>query len=756
MSTAARSANLPPMTPQNTPNASPASGRPTSPLAHLPRLAAHVGLLAATTLLPAAASVARLAAPPLSTPSAPALSLVATTSRTARSMHARALLEPSSARFGPALERALSRVPESVIDGVRDRGTRIWVVPSGTRHLPAALLTEDGQPLVDVARDWRRWQADPNAVHGLMSMPDHRAAFISPDGEVSVPDAVTGQSVPYGKIATLRDLAVRWGTSLYGTDATTLPRDLNALENLLLVMNPDIASTTAPLPRGLELRLPTSVPYQGHAYAVSSMTLVAEINSTLAQGRSVQDFPFSNLIAVPEEALTPSTAHPVVEIMGRQLIRLIDEDARFGFNHASELAALASDAETRGQIDGELADPVAFYAHAFAKTFSASAESASRTDDAAVWAPTQALIRRDLQWLAQRPAHPPTPATPAPEDTPLSAPVTCPSVPGPDSPVRTEMLDAATLRGRHARNTATLAQMTDADSWTRHSDAIVHDLGIVPPGLLEKAKQEGVRIYVLPEGATQVPARLFAEDAAVPQPEARAVAVARADAFTLNGTDPIDAPPRDRQTLADVARARGAATPAEIDLFVAQASSLNTLRPDAPLTAGQSVRLPDLHFYQDQRYTAQTLRDIEQMNRSITSSAGFFRFWEDGRFRPVLVVKEKHLCERKDQASQKRVLLHELGHVAEFLALHDPATRADHEAAMRAIRASAARNPSEMLTTYARVHPAEQYADAFEAWFTADRPGLPITAEQANEAALRAANPRLLERIEADLARYDR
>lgn len=727
----------------------------------LPRLAAHIGLIAATTLLPTAAgaAAAAVAAPPL-TAAPPVAALVAPAPAVSAPTESRprSLLEPSSARYSDALDLALRRVPRPVIDAVRSRETRIWVVPHGARHVPAALLHEDGQPLADVARDWRRWQAAPTDVHGLMSMPDHRAAFVSPDGDVTVPDLMTGHAVSYGRIATLRDLAARWGASLYGTDPASLPTDLKALESLLAVMNPHVSSSAATLPAGIELRLPVSVPYQGRAYSLATMALVAEVNARLADGEAVSHLPFSGLLAVREDALASSKADAVVEGIGRMMTRIIDEDPRYGFEHATAIAVLASDAEASGRIDTTLGDPAAFYARAFAETYRPDHGAPPRVGDAATWAEAKALVARDVQWLAGRQARPPAlPDTGTGNEGGESpkAPRTCAANPGPQSPVRTEMLDAATLRDRYARNSEILSHMTDPASWSRHGDAIVRDLGIVPPGLLEEAQRAGLRIFILPQGETQVPAHLFPEDAVEPAPEARTVQVERAP-FVINPIDASTAPPRAGQTLADIARARGATTPAEVDLFVTRAALFNDLPAAAPLASGQTLRLPDVHFYQGRRYSGETMQDIALMNQATGGSAGFFRFWEDGRIAPVLMVKEQHLCEHTEQASQKRILLHEMGHVAEYLALRDPQTRDAHQQAMTDIRASAARTPSEMLTTYSRVHPAEQYADAFEAWFTADRPGLPVTPEQANDAALRQANPRLRSLIESELERYTR
>lgn len=715
----------------------------------LARLFARASLVAASLMLPGT-PLAAVAVPPVAVQAAP-VPLDTQAPAFVDAVHA--ILEPESRHLAPELARYLQGLPPGFLRAAGSSGVRVWLKPAGVEHVPATLFREDGQPLDEVENAWKKWHKAPSAAHGLMSLPDHRSAFVSPLGDVSVGDAATGQLVPYGKVSTLKDLAHRWGQAVYGTDLSTLPSDRAELEHLLAVMNPDL-DPAAPLPAGREIYLPVSVPYQGQSMTTSTMTLVAELNASLPGEPSPRFFQFSDLLVIPEASLhstAGSDRAQVLEGLGRVALRLIDEDGRYGFEHSSELAALAAEAQERG-LDASLADPVDFYARAFAEYFAPSAAGSPAGKDGSSWATTRPLIERDLRWLQARQDGRPPSAPPALDEPSGGAATSCQRIPGPADAVRTEMLDTVTLQERYGRNAPLLEEMADPGSRKQFGTAIQHDLGIVPTGVLQQAKDKGLRIHVLPGGATTIPARLIPEDAAGPFPAARTVRV-ETDRIPLNGRDRVAPPPFAGRTLADVARDHGARSPEEVQRFVEIAAQQNGLDSSVRLEAGQTLKVPDLYFYEGRSYTLERRREIEQMNQAAENSAGFFRFWEDRSVAPILVVKEKHLCTHTPDAPQKNILLHEMGHVTEYLALDDSGYREAHNLEMLQIRASAVRTPSEMLTGYSRVHPAEEYADAFEAYFTADRPGAPPSPDQANDAALTASNPRLRSLIERDLQR---
>jgi len=170
------------------------------------------------------------------------------------------------------------------------------------------------------------------------------------------------------------------------------------------------------------------------------------------------------------------------------------------------------------------------------------------------------------------------------------------------------------------------------------------------------------------------------------------------------------------------------------------------------LSAGTRLRIPDLFYYQGKRFTSAAMKEIRETNRHLSSS-GFLHFSDQGLFKPLLFVKEENLCEPRERGDHKRILLHEFGHVAEFLVLGDRGCGAHHMEAMGQIRTRALSNPAGLLPDYSTIHPAEEYADGFEAYHTARRtPGTSAEQNNADFEDLSARNVPLMKLIEEDLA----
>ncbi|NDD30752.1 MAG: hypothetical protein EB084_21030 [Proteobacteria bacterium] len=316
--------------------------------------------------------------------------------------------------------------------------------------------------------------------------------------------------------------------------------------------------------------------------------------------------------------------------------------------------------------------------------------------------------------------------------------------------VRFEMLaptsspeDLHRLAERYRINVPLVDAMLDAETTPSQRADIARDLGILPTSLLENARAQGVRIWVANDGVKEVPARLFAADAPEPargiaKNEPAVVGPPYTDAKPLPGARDLDAirasdafGPHVGDTLADVARRRGAQTPEQVKQFVDLAVKMNQtvlgkkLDAAKPLEQGQLIELPDLGWYQGQPIRAWHLGALKTNNESL-SSPTVGGFYQHGT--RLLVVRSTVLPDPATKFEQgERAIVHEFGHVAESLISDDPALGHAHFEQMKVQRdVSLARyekgDDRAFITEYGTTNMAEHYAEVFESYFTAGRP----------------------------------
>ena len=335
--------------------------------------------------------------------------------------------------------------------------------------------------------------------------------------------------------------------------------------------------------------------------------------------------------------------------------------------------------------------------------------------------------------------------------------------------------DLDRLAQRYATNQPTIDALLDRDTTPGQRLDIQRDLGILPPPLLAAAREAGVRIWVARRDGVEVPGRLFPADAPDPLGAVDAVVAPRATrrshaADIRNGnTTGIPArairDPQAGDTLESLARLYGAGTPEQVGEYVRLAGQMNstdgTARdPRRPLDEGERIKLPDLGYYQGQRYSISTLDRIRRLNGNLRDPRIGGQYQHYVR---LLMVKANTLPDPAPRfLDGQRIIVHEFGHVADSLMFDDLATYAQHSERTKAIDAEdedrvAKGDPQAFITAYARTNVPEHYAEAFEAYFTSYRedPGHRGSGEDGNFQDLQAHEAPLADLLASEMKMWE-
>lgn len=303
--------------------------------------------------------------------------------------------------------------------------------------------------------------------------------------------------------------------------------------------------------------------------------------------------------------------------------------------------------------------------------------------------------------------------------------------------------DLQRLADHYATNAPIIDAMIDPEATPAQITHIQRDLGVLPTNLLAEARTQGLRIWVANPGVKEVPVRFFTQKApdlatGKVDKEPCTVGPTLAQAPTSKGgkqsaeerkaANPDE--PHAGDTIETLARRRGASTPEQIDAFVRLTVKMNPLKggkpfdPQAPLAEGQKVNIPDLGFYQGVAVRASKLGGIRNANASLSKPtvAGFYNSGSH-----LLMIRSTALPDASKTMGGARAIIHEFGHAAEDLISDDEIVGRKHVDNMVAQSdiAVAKYNKGDdlaFITDYATTNRGEHYAEAFEAYFTADRP----------------------------------